>query len=50
MTANRSDRLFIRVSDEERAKLQAAADARGLTLSGYIRMIALEAAKKEKRR
>jgi uncharacterized protein (DUF1778 family) len=47
MTANRAERLFIRVSDDERAKLQAAADARGLTLSAYIRMVALDAAKRE---
>jgi uncharacterized protein (DUF1778 family) len=47
MAANRTDRLFIRVSDDERAKLQAAADARGLTLSAYVRMVSLEAAKRE---
>jgi len=45
----RPARLLIRVSDDDRAKLQAAADARGLTLSAYVRMVALEAAKKEKR-
>jgi uncharacterized protein (DUF1778 family) len=44
---NKTARLFIRVSDEERARLQAAANARGLTLSGYVRMTALEAAKRE---
>ncbi len=43
-------RLFIRISDKDRATLQAAADARGLSLSAYVRMIALEAAKRELRK
>ena len=49
MTA-KDNLIRIRVSDDERAKLQAAADARGLTLSAWVRMIALEAAKKEGKR
>lgn len=44
--AGKSDRIFIRVSDREKALLQSAADAVGLSLSAWIRMIALEAAKK----
>ena len=47
---NKDARLFIRCSDKERATLQSAADARGLSLSAWIRMIALEAAKKELRK
>ncbi len=42
--------IRIRCSDKERATLQAAADARGLSLSAYIRMTALEAARKESRK
>lgn len=45
---NKDVRLFIRCSDKERATLQSAADARGLSLSAYVRMVALEAAKKGK--
>jgi uncharacterized protein (DUF1778 family) len=47
---NKDTRLFIRCTDKERAILQAAADAKGLTLSAYVRMIALEAAKKDARK
>ena len=47
---NKDARLFIRCSDKERATLQSAADARGLSLSAFIRMVALEAAKKENRK
>lgn len=43
-------RIELRVSPADKAKLQAAADARGLTLSAYIRMVALDAAKKEGKR
>jgi uncharacterized protein (DUF1778 family) len=46
---NKSERLFIRVNDKEKALLEAAADARGLSLSAYVRMVALEAAKKDRR-
>jgi uncharacterized protein (DUF1778 family) len=45
---NKSDRVEIRVSDREKALMQKAADARGLSLSAWVRMIALDAAKKEK--
>lgn len=38
-------RLQVRVSDAEKALLQAAADERGLSLSAWLRMVALEAAK-----
>jgi uncharacterized protein (DUF1778 family) len=38
----------VRVSDREKALMQKAADARGLSLSAWVRMIALDAAKKEK--
>ena len=40
-------RIELRVSDRDKATLQSAADARGLSLSAFIRMVALEAAKKE---
>lgn len=46
MTAKES-RIFIRASEKEKALLQAAADARGLSLSAWVRMIALDAAKRE---
>ena len=48
--ANKETRLQVRVTEAEKAKLQAAADATGLTLSGWLRMIALEAAKKGMRK
>jgi uncharacterized protein (DUF1778 family) len=49
MTATpKETRIELRVSLPEKAKLLAAADARGLTLSAYVRMTALEAAKKER--
>jgi uncharacterized protein (DUF1778 family) len=38
----------VRVSDREKGLMQKAADARGLSLSAWVRMIALDAAKKEK--
>lgn len=40
-------RIELRVSDRDKAILQAAADARGLSLSAYVRMMALDAAKKD---
>lgn len=49
MTA-KDNLIRFRCSDRERAILQAAADAKHLTLSAYVRMIALEAAKKEARK
>jgi len=45
--SNKETRLIIRCSDREKAILQKAAEARGLTLSAYVRMVALEAAKRE---
>jgi uncharacterized protein (DUF1778 family) len=42
---NKDVRVFIRVTGKEKAILQAAADAQGLSLSAWIRMIALDAAK-----
>lgn len=47
MTA-KDNLIRIRCSDKERATLQAAADARGLSLSAYVRMVALEAASRKK--
>lgn len=49
-TASKDTRIELRVSDREKALLQKAAEAKGLTLSAYVRMAALEAAKKEKGR
>jgi uncharacterized protein (DUF1778 family) len=46
---NKSERLFIRVNEKEKALLEAAADARGLSLSSYVRMVALEQAKKDQK-
>lgn len=48
-TPNKEARIELRVSDREKALLQKAAEARGLTLSAWVRMIALEAAREEKR-
>lgn len=45
---NKSELIRIRVSDREKQALQAAADARGLSLSAFVRMVALEQAKREK--
>ena len=51
MTVTTKDNLIrFRCSDRERAILQAAADAKGLTLSAYVRMVSLEAAKKDAKR
>lgn len=47
---NKSELIRIRVSDREKQALQAAADARGLSLSAYVRMVALEQARKEQRK
>ena len=49
MTA-KDNLIRILCSDKERATLQSAADARGLSLSAFIRMVALEAAKRELRK
>ena len=38
--------LRVRVSLTDKAKLEAAASARGLSLSAWIRMVALDAAAK----
>lgn len=46
----KSNLIRFRCSDKERATLQAAADARGLSLSAFVRMVALEQAKKELRK
>ena len=43
-------RIELRVSPKDKATLQSAADARGLSLSAYVRMTALEAAKRELRK
>jgi uncharacterized protein (DUF1778 family) len=42
--------LRVRVSPADKARLEAAASARGLSLSAWIRMVALDAAKKEAKR
>ena len=42
--------LILRLSIREREVMQIAAAARGLTLSSYVRMVALEAAKKDAKR
>lgn len=47
-TLNKETRLIIRCSEKEKALFEKAADARGLSLSAWVRMIALDAAKKEK--
>lgn len=39
--------ICIRVSDSENATIQAAADARGLSLSAYVRMVALDCARRD---
>lgn len=44
---NKEARIELRVSDREKAMLQKAAEAKGLTLSAWVRMTALEQAKKE---
>ena len=41
----RPERIYVRVSEEERAKLQAEADAEGRTLSQYVRWKLLAGAK-----
>jgi uncharacterized protein (DUF1778 family) len=46
MTA-KDNLIRIRCSDKERATLQSAADARGLSLSAYVRMVGLERARKD---
>ena len=43
--ATRDTELRVRVTPAERKALQAAADARGLTLSAWLRMVALDTAK-----
>jgi uncharacterized protein (DUF1778 family) len=42
--------LRARLSNEEKALLEKAAKSRGLTLSAYVRMVALEQAKKDLRK
>jgi uncharacterized protein (DUF1778 family) len=49
-TTTKETRLEFRVSDREKGLMQKAADARGLSLSAWVRMIALDAAKREKAR
>jgi uncharacterized protein (DUF1778 family) len=44
----KSDRLFIRVTEAEKALLQAAASQLGLPVSRFVVMAALQAAKKVK--
>lgn len=46
--ANRDTELRFRVNAAERKTMQAAADARGQTLSAWLRLVALDAARKEK--
>jgi uncharacterized protein (DUF1778 family) len=48
--ATKETRLIIRCSEKEKALFEKAADARGLSLSAWVRMIALDAAKKETKR
>lgn len=50
MPASREQTLRIRVTDEERALLTAAAEAAGMTLSGWLRHIAVKEAKANLRR
>ena len=47
---NKETRIEIRASEKEKALFEAAADARGLSLSAWVRMTLLDAAKKEKRK
>lgn len=42
----KSDRLYIRVTESEKALLQAAADQLGLPVSRFVVMAALKAARK----
>lgn len=44
MPTPREGRILLRVSDKERKKLDAAAERMGLTLSGWLRLVALAAA------
>lgn len=42
----KSDRIYLRVTEAEKNAMQAAADAVGLTLAAWLRMVALAAAKR----
>lgn len=46
---DKANLVRFRCSDREKTLLQKAAEARGLTLSAWVRMIALDAARKEKK-
>ena len=47
MPTPREDRILIRVTPAERKAIEAAAKADGRSLSGWLRFVALAAAKKE---
>jgi len=44
---NREKRVYLYVSDEERMRLEEAAERAGLSLSSWIRLVMLRAAKLE---
>ncbi len=44
---NREKRVYLYVSDEERKRLEEAAERAGLSLSSWIRLVVLRAAKLE---
>ena len=44
----RTERIYIRLSEEEKAKLQALADKDHRTISDYVRLMILENLKEEK--
>lgn len=45
---SKSDRLYIRVTEAEKALLQSSADRLGIPLSRFVVMAALQAARKVK--
>ena len=42
---NRTASIIVRVTDEEKALIEKKADERGLSLSGYVRMMVMGAKK-----
>ena len=45
----RDENLMVRLTAEEKAEVQSAADAAGLTVSGWVRSTLLAAARKVRR-
>ena len=46
MARSRAVPVLVMVNDEEKRLIEAAAEAAGLTVSGYVRMVVLAAARK----